>query len=263
MSIHLPFAKYLRIEAGARSALGRMSRSLLSTLLVIGACVGSTLSAEELPVPRSDASVLNVDFENYTDGVVQALNAGVRWLGDPFSGRKEGRTSITEGFAFSGNRAGHAATTAGDEIGRIRLQARYDAPPVNGDSVLEFVFRPVRDEPVELHDFQVFSGAPRAGGQAGLILHATSTDRGQYALHVTHASSDVATRSSDPIAGLPQDEWIRVILHRQRSSGTVELFVGPPGHETSRGVFGDLNPLASIAKVELGDPSTSTSYGSG
>jgi len=243
-------------------------RNMTAVHCAIGAwliCGSSVLIAEEaVKVPRSDARVLHVDFENYTDGVVQALNAGVRWLGDPFSGRKEGTTSVTRGFSFAGRRAGHTSTTAIGEIGRIRLQARYDAPAIEGDSMFEFVFRPARDELVKMQDFMVCTGRSRDGQPAGLVLHATSVNDGTYELDVTHASPEGRrVRLKGAITKLPQRKWVRVVQYRRPSNSTVELFVGTPGAETHRGAFPDLNSGDRIEKVELGDASKTDGYGTG
>lgn len=217
------------------------------------------------PVPRSDGRVLHVDFENYSDGIVQPLNAGIRWLGDPFSGRKQGIVRVTRGDAFAGRRAGLVSTTVGDEIGRIRLQPRYDAPSVTGETVTEFVFRGDADAAME--DFVIWSARSAGDKHVGLILHAVKkSDEPTFGIEVTHASTPGSTRMrhSRPTAGtFAADQWMRVIQHRRPSDKEVELWAGMPGQEKLLGVYFDLDAAAAVATVELGDTSPQTARGTG
>ncbi len=217
--------------------------------------------------PRSDARVLHADLEHYTDGVVQPLNAGVRWLGDPFAGRPEGTVSITRDFAFAGSRCAHVRTDRNDRIARIRLQKRFDAPAVTGDAVAEVVFRPVRDKAVDLEDITVLEIKAYSGGAAGVIVRATGDAKiGTYRLDVLHGDEkdpSKRVRADGVVKGLKQAEWIRVIQHRRKGSGRVDLWVGPPDRERRVGTWADLDPAADLGRVEIGDTSTSKYRGSG
>ncbi|MFV2069607.1 MAG: hypothetical protein ACC645_21795 [Pirellulales bacterium] len=240
--------------------------------------------------PKSTAHVLHADFENYTDGVVQALNAGVRWLGDPFSMRNEGVVEVTRTFGFSGSRCAHVASTQPGQIARVRLQSRYDAPAVEGDEVIEFVFRPVLEGGADLRDLTIWT----AGGPAGLTLLANGdADSGTYRVDVVHASADPGEKSartesseaasqtnepgSENVAQrpqvsavrkakeqrLPQDAWTRFVMHRKKSVGMVELWAGPPGAEALVGNYPDLDPAVPVRGAELGDTSLEHHFGSG
>jgi hypothetical protein len=215
------------------------------------------------PLPRSDARVLHADFENYVDGVVQPLNAGVRWLGDPFSGRNEGTVAITREFAFSGSRCAHVETLEPDQIARIRLQRRFDAPAIKGDTVTELVFRPVRTDATNLRDLTVWS----AGSRAGLTVLANgAADTGVYRLDVVHGGGSgnaVSARTDSVLSALPQNEWIRVIMHRHADSGLVGFWAGPPDNESYVGSYPDLRPEAEFRTAEIGDTSEGKYQGSG
>jgi hypothetical protein len=221
--------------------------------------------ADEPPsaVPRSDGQVLHVDFENYVDGVVQALNAGVRWLGDPFTNFNQGRVEITTGGAFAGRRAALVATSSRDQIARVRLQSRFDAPRIDDDTVVEFVFRAGDKE--ELEDLLVWSASSSEGHPVGLIVQAQSSPGGDVRFDVTHAravGSPDRRRTLGVFKSAPA-EWIRVIQHRRRRDGVVELWAGAPGAEKRVGVYPDLGSNAQVAKVELGDTSQESIRGSG
>ncbi len=217
--------------------------------------------------PRSDARVLHANFENYRDGIVQPLNAGVRWLGDPFAGRNEGTVQITRDFGFSGNRAGHVSSSSPKQIARIRLRSRHDAPTVSGDVVMEFLFRPTKSGSAELDELVIWSAKSDQRQPIGLSLFArSSTQDDRYQIDVEHARSvrsKTRQRTAAVLRDLTSSEWIRVILHRRRDSGKVDLWAGRPGAERSVGTFADLAPAADPATVELGDTSTKTFHGSG
>jgi Rhamnogalacturonan lyase family 11, C-terminal domain len=213
-------------------------------------------------LPRSDARVLHVDFENYQDGVVQALNAGVRWLGDPFANREEGTVEITRGFSFSGNRCAHVETAKPDQIGRVRLQKRYDMPDVEGDAVVEVVFRPVEADATDLDDLTVWSS-----GRAGLTLFANGTAKtGTYRLDVLHGGApgnNDPARTDSVATNLKQDEWVRIVMCRKVENGMVSLWAGRPDGEAYVGAFPDLNPHAPLSRAEIGDTSEDKHRGSG
>ena len=211
---------------------------------------------------RSDARVLHVDFEDYVDGVVQVLNAGVRWLGDPFAKRNEGTVEITQDYAFAGTRCGHVATDDPGQIARIRLQPRHDAPDVDGDTVVEFVFRPVREGAVDLQDLTVWS----ADDNAGLALLANgAAETGTYRLDVIHgAPGDTPwARTDGVLTNLRQDEWLRVVMRRKTAAAPVDLWVGPPDDEGYVGTFPDRNAEAGLFRIELGDTSEEEYQGAG
>ncbi|MBN1347661.1 MAG: hypothetical protein JXQ73_33550 [Phycisphaerae bacterium] len=217
--------------------------------------------------PRSDARILHVDFENYTDGVVQPLNAGIRWLGDPFSGRKAGTVEVTKGFAFGGSRCGHIRTEEKDQIGRIRFQKRFDAPSMEGDSVVEVIFRAVRDGAVDMEDIVVLEPQSKVGGPVGLAIRASGEARsGTYRLDVVHAEargSKKPARADGVVEGSRQGEWLRLILHRRKAEGVVDLWVGRPDRQERVGTWPDLDADADLGRAEVGDTSTSKQRGSG
>jgi len=248
-----------------------MKTSTLTLVFLVTLNLGTTatIAAQELPSkpPRSDARRLHVDFENYVDEIVQALNAGVRWLGDPFSGRKEGKIEISQSNAFAGKRAAFISTSKPAEIGRLRLQRRFNAPKITGDMVVEFMFRVGENSQGKLNDFTLWSARSSRGRSVGLILkvnHGASTSEPQIAL--THASA-VGTKSQQtttlPLKQLASAGWIRVIQNRRREKGTVELWAGVPDDEKLLGIFPDLDKTGDLATVELGDTSTKISFGTG
>ena len=136
--------------------------------------------------PRSDACVLHVDCENYEDNLVGLLNAGVRWLGEPFVPGEFGTTEVTKGFAFAGKRALFAESTKRKQRAQIRLGKRFDAPKEPGPCVMEFVYRPVKSKPVTLSDWIVWQplGSDWTPG-LGIELRATGGAKaGTYAIYV-------------------------------------------------------------------------------
>jgi len=244
-----------------------MSKRFSLTYRLLFGCFAFILSSCAVEAaPRSDARVLHVDFENYVDGVVQALNAGVRWLGDPFSGRNEGVVVVTKDFGLNGNRCGYVNSKQVDQIARIRLQRRFDAPTVLGDEVIEFAFRVTREEPTELEDLLLCSVRSKSG-RTGVEILANGTAReSTYQLDVRSADkpgSKELLRKDAVVSGLHQDEWIRIVQHRKRSAGIVELWAGPLNEEVMVGTFFDADPAEDSFTLELGDGSTSTSRGAG
>jgi len=247
------------------------SKTLWTTLLLVLTCLSPLIVKAEAQIqasaPRSDGRLLHVDFENYVDGVVQALNAGVRWLGDPFSGRKQGRVEITRSGAFGGSRAAFVATSAADEIGRVRLQRRFDAPHIAGDMVMEFVFRPSPENAGKLETLTLWSAHSSSGNPVGLTLNANrETSEDSLKITVTHTASlgsrDTKTASIE-MKDSSTSKWIRLIQYRRRKQQTVELWGGAPGSENLLGTFADLDPLSDLVGVEFGDTSTSANVGSG
>ncbi|NUM53897.1 MAG: hypothetical protein HUU46_09665 [Candidatus Hydrogenedentes bacterium] len=215
-------------------------------------------------MPRADGGVLHADLENYTDGVVQALNAGVRWLGDPFSNANEGVVQITRGDAFAGARCAHVATESADQIGRVRFQPRFDAPKPGGDSIAEFVYRPTADGLSPLNEFVVWSAKGSSGQPAGVTIIANSdVGAATYRLDVIHAGQKEPARTDRVVGDVKQNAWIRIVLHRERASGTVRLFAGAPDNESLVGTYPDLDAGSDIHQIEVGDTSASERYGSG
>jgi hypothetical protein len=212
--------------------------------------------------PRSDARILHVDFENYVDGFVQPLNAGVRWLGDPFSDREQGAVEILSNFGYDGSRSGHVKSDREQQIARIRLQHRYDAPQLSGDEVIELVFRVTRTGTSNLEDLLVCSIRSRSGEPVGVeVLANGDASAGTYGLSVRNPKKKEDGRSV--IEGLDQTQWYRLIQHRKRAEGVVDIWWGPPAEEGLIGAFPESHSEARSYAVELGDGSTSTCRGSG
>ena len=223
---------------------------------LLAASGGSQLKT--VSAPRSDGSVLHVDFEHYVDRVIGILNAGVRALGYPFGERpnRQHKVAITTdaAVAFAGSRCGYAFSAKNNQTARIRLQARFNAPRLRGREIIEFVFRPVRDKPVDLEEFGVWSG----GG--GVHLLATgSAKSGTYGLAVAHAKGRTPTVVED----LPQSKWIRVIVDRRRSRKTAELWIVTADGEKRIGQYPDRGPKSSTTYADIGDTSKQKNRGSG
>lgn len=237
-----------------------MIPSLLFLLMV-------NASNAEDQVPSSNGILLNADLENYTEGYVQPLNAGVRWLGDPFSGRKEGTVEITTGFAFQGKRAGHIQSTTADEIARIIFQSRYNAPEVSGDTVCELIYRPVNTNPVDLEGIRLWECRSRKGQKAGLVLIAKgSAETGTYSVDLLQGDPDGNQEPvlvKEVLKDLPQDQWIHYVLYRKKNEKAVQLWAGEQDHEQLIGTYRDLNAEADLHTVETGDTSGKQDYGSG
>lgn len=212
--------------------------------------------------PRSDGRVLNADLENYVDGVVQVLNAGVRWLGYPFSGIEEGTVEITRDFGFSGRRCAHLATDRPEQTARIQMQRRFDAPRMAGDTVAEVMYLASRDGGIDLRDLTVWSAESTSGEQVGLTLVANGTAQsGTYRLDVLHGGE---TGGDEGVGeSLAQNEWVRIILHRRKQEGMVDLWLGPPGREQRVGSYPDLSPEGDLLRIEAGDSSKEEHHGEG
>ena len=218
-----------------------------------------------LPPPRSDGAVLHVDAERYVDTLTGLNNAGVRWLGEPWIKEAHGVTEVTRGFAFAGERALHAATTARKQRAMIRVLARADAPAPPEVTVVEFVFRPVRSRPVELRDWIVFQPCDSDMDRpTGITLTASgSADSGRYDIDVLEGGGRRPRRRRQVVTGLSQRRWTRFILMRRKGSPTVQLWAGAPGRERFAGAFADQDPDTPILAARLGDDSSSAIVGSG
>lgn len=246
-------------------------RSLFASALFV-ACVCLCLSitpnthADSSAAPRSDGRILHVNFENYVDGVVQPLNAGVRWLGDPFSNRDEGVVEITSAYGFTGQRCAHIASGRPDQIARIRLQKRFDAPCVNVETVFECMFRAVHGQPVDIDDLTLWRTASSDREGVGLTLLANgSAEEGTYRVDVRYRDrlTGEVVRRDGVVDGIEQCEWIQIIQHRKKNEGVVELWLGMPGQTRRVGSFGDLSRDRHLFTIEIGDTSTKTCTGSG
>lgn len=228
---------------------------MLVVVLLAGA-LGQPVGAQ-----RSDGSILHVDFENHIDEGVGFLNAGVRWVGYPFSEIKQKISAIVvdPNVAFGGSRCGYVWTDRPEQRGRITLQPRADQAN-RADAVAEFVFRPVSARAVAIEDFVVWSAEQNRGGAVGVVLFAHgSAASGTYALSV----KDARRVHRDVVRDLLQTEWVRILIHRNRSERKVSIAVGPPGREKAVGEFEDINAQGDVARVELGDISETGVVGSG
>ncbi|MCC6697196.1 MAG: hypothetical protein IT365_16325 [Candidatus Hydrogenedentes bacterium] len=241
------------------------TRGYLIGVLVLTACTaGRVFAAPGDPAPRSDGSVLHVDFEQYADGWVGPLNAGVRQLGDPFTSIKQKDVRILRdaGIAYEGQRCAYVSTNLADQRGRIILQRTFDAPEAANEAI-EFMFRVTQGGTVDLEDFVVWSAMGYARGTTGITLYANGrASDGTYALDI-QAGGDTPGRTAGALTGLPQREWIRFVLVRDRAGKTVNLWAGAPGKETWVGQFADIAPDIAIGRAEFGDVSSETSRGSG
>ena len=221
-------------------------------------------AATGVPAPRSDGSVLNVDFEHYADGWVGPLNAGVRQLGDPFTNikQKEVRILGEQDLAYEGNRCAYVFTNMADQRGRILLQRRFDAIEA-ADEVIEFMFCATQSGAVNMEDFVVWSTMGYASGAAGIALYANArASDGVYAIDV-QAGGATPERKANVLTGLQQQEWLRFVMARNRANKSVDLWAGAPGKEAWVGQFPDFAPEIAIGRAEFGDVSSETSRGSG
>ncbi len=218
-----------------------------------------------LPPPRSDGAVLHVDAERYVDTLTGLNNAGVRWLGEPWIREAHGVTEVTRGFAFAGERALHAATTARKQRAMIRVLARADAPEAGEATVVEFVFRPVRSRPVDLSGWIVFQPCDSdMDRRTGIALIANGTaDSGRYDIDVLEGGGRRPRRRRQVVTGLSQRRWTRFILMRRKGAPTVQLWAGAPGKERFAGAFADQDPATPILAARVGDDSSSAIVGSG
>jgi len=239
----------------------------MKTLLGLTMGVLSIVSAGAAAraVPRSDGRVLHVDFENYVDRVIGPLNAGVRWLGYPFSGKKQGKLAIIndKDQAFSGSRCGYAFSRRPEQTSRILLQRRFDAPDLGGGEVVEFVYRPVGAEPVDIKNFTVADPLGYKGGGVGIAIYANGRAAGgTYDLDVGCGRGS-KRRVAKVVRGLDQRVWVRIIFRRIKSDRSVVLWVGRPGKEKRIGKYPDRDPTTGIGQLEIGDPSDKKNRGSG
>ncbi|MCC7352082.1 MAG: hypothetical protein IT446_16095 [Phycisphaerales bacterium] len=221
------------------------------------------MTTAQRPAPRSDGTTLHVDFEDVGGGVfMNILNAGVRWLGDPFSDLKQGVVTITDdpALSFGGSRAAHVRTDEVDQRGRIMLQRRFDAPPSVDDVVAEFVFRVTEGAASDLDDFVLWSTQSYEGGPCGIALYGCGhAGQGAFDVVVEDAQGELKRRTV--AAGLPQNRWHRFILHKQ--GGNVALWIGEPNQEAFCGEFEDIEPEMEWGQVVLGDLSNAQGKGSG
>jgi hypothetical protein len=209
-----------------------------------------------MKVPRSDGSILHVDFEAVTDGLVVARNAGV--VLDYGSGAR-----ILNNFAYRGRRCAHIACSENNETAQIRLVRAWDAPVVVDGAVLEFVFRPVVEEPIDLVHWPIVRCYGRSEGleepePVAVELRANGeAGEGTYGIEVYSDKAIVA----GGIEGLPQAEWTRFVLYRKEDQ--VELYAGPPRKEKRVASYPDLSIDGEIYCVALGNAGDRDARGSG
>ena len=218
----------------------------------------------DLVPPRSNASVLHVDAEHYVDDLIGVNNAGVLWLGEPWAPGEFGVTEVTQGFAYAGRRALHAATTTVRQRAMIRLAARGEAPAA-ATQVIEFMFRPVRSRPVRLADWIVYRGHARdqtTPAAIGLIAHGGMRS-GRYRIDVQEGGGRRPRVRTGVLTDLPQRRWTRFILLRCPQAATVQLWAGPPDRERFVGSFVDLGRNVDALTARLGDDSSKGIVGSG
>ena len=204
---------------------------------------------------RSDGTTLHVDFENVTDTLIVARNAGVlldAWTRDPRS-----RIRIVDTFAFDGRRCVHIAAS-GAQGTYVRLIRAYDADPACEDAVLEFVYRPALDTPVDLVNWLVLGCSRPDGTPVAIELRATgSASEGTYAVDVIAGEGTV----SSALENLSQTAWIRFILHRHE--GIVDLYAGPPDEEVLVGTYPDRRPEDELYAIAFGNAHDETTQGAG
>ena len=238
------------------------------------------LENDKETVVRSDASTLNVDFENFSDTLICARNAGV--IMDP-----ESRAKVLDTFGFEGTRCAHIAVTAPEERCRLQLLRAFDAPRAGDNCVLEFVYRPVLGTGVNLDNWPIIKcytqgGAPGAFEAEFLndpafcmdgVIDENSRDiPRQVALELRangKASEgtynvSVAGRDRNSVCvktGLPQAAWMRFIMHRRDAK--VDLYIGTPGAEELIGTYDDLLSEGELYSMTIGNPEDPDARGSG
>ncbi|GMV90876.1 MAG: hypothetical protein AMXMBFR82_06540 [Candidatus Hydrogenedentota bacterium] len=223
-------------------------------------CVTTLHAAERLPLPRSDGQTLHVDFEQYADGWVGPVNAGVRWLGDPFTDIKQNVVDVLRepDAAFAGERCAYVFTNVPDERGRVMFQRAYDAPEFEYE-VIEFVFRPAREGAADLNKFEIWTGLGYSSGKVGIQLIANGdVASGAYVVDVVSVE-----RHEKVLTDLAQTQWMHFVLRRDRAAKTVDLWAGPPDSEVFIGTYPDLDPERATGRAEVGDTSSETVIGSG
>lgn len=209
-----------------------------------------------MKVPRSDGRILHVDFEAVTDTLIVARNAGV--ILDYGT-----RARILDNFAYQGRRCAYIACLEAGQEAQLRLIPAWNAPLARDGAVLEFVFRPVVEEGVDLTGWPVvrcLSRGDRENAPAPVALELRARGKateGTYDVEVVSGKAIVAAG----ISGLPQGAWTRFILHR--CEGQVELYAGPPGEERQVGRYPDLDPEGELYCILLGNQGDPWARGSG
>jgi hypothetical protein len=234
---------------------------------------------QSLPTPvRADGTTLHVDFEQVSDTLIIARNAGV-----VLDFQTPAR--ILDNYGYDGQRCACITANGAGEAARIRLLRGCDSPMATEDAVVEFVFRVTRSQPIDLVNWPIVSffssasvtrsykprnldhpvfddptmeaadGRPRA---VLLGLRASGLAReGTYRIDVSDRHAVVAGVAE----GLPQAAWLRFILHRQRPR--VSLFIGRPGREQYVGSYEDRWSQGEVYAVLLGNPAGPQVQGSG
>ena len=247
--------------------IGGWSLSWLAMAVLVAVGVRAADGRPSLPTrqaPRSDGQTLHVDFEQYVDRAVGLLNAGVRTLGKPFAEKAFNQHKVAvlrdPKVAFAGARCGYASSRKAKQTAEMALQRRFDAPEVRGNEVTELVFSPGIGGAVDLEDFLVWDPRRYQGGGVGIRLSAKGKAAdGTYDLDVQGAGRPVR----GAVKGLPQGEWVRIIMLRRRRAKKVDLWIIRESGEQKIGSFADRNPGGATGRADLGDTSTRSARGSG
>ena len=233
-------------------------------LSIFGSLAAGALAERATAPPRSDGCSLHVDLENYTDGFFAPLNAGVVTVGMHEllgTSEAEGRSAVMSDFGFDGRRCLSIRNTTGKQPVRVSVQKRFDAFDCAEDSVIEFVFRPVREGNVQLRDWLVWDARDRSGASVGLKLFVESeADSDVCTLDVVEGDASRPNRAGPRESvrrnavgkGLKQNEWTRFILHRRGKGEKVALWAGSPDDEQFIGVFTDLYSAGAFHHARLG-----------
>jgi hypothetical protein len=164
-----------------------VSGFLMTACSVTTSPAGETMST---PAPRSDGRVWNIDFEGFMDGGAGFLNAGVRQLGDGAPDVRQAEAFIVNARskAFSGDKCAQIVTKKPGPGAQIGLQRRFDASEA-ADEVIEFVYRPTADKPVNLAEFVLWAAV------GSFLLSSSAKPRRR-----SSASGTVATSESRRIS---------------------------------------------------------------
>ena len=170
---------------------------------------------------------------------------------------------VLPSFGFSGAGCACIECPQAGQEGLIHITPEPGMPPVGDGAVLEFVFRPVIERPVDLEGFPLVrvlgsDGAGEAGWPVMVELRARGkATTGVYDIEVT--SGKAITGSGG--ASLPQAEWVRYVLHRR--DGQVALYVGLPGAERAIAAYPDFDPDAGLSEILLGNAGNPWARGTG
>ena len=205
--------------------------------------------------PRAAASTLHVDFEKVTDTLVMARNGGV--FLDPWTRDPRSRIRILDSFGFQGRRCAHIAASGATGTS-LRLLRAHDAPRACNDAVLEFVYRPVLENPIDLSDWLILRCETSEGKRVALELRASGhATAGTYSVDVIAGNA----RFPAVVEELPQHVWTRFILHR--CAPLVDLYAGAPDTEAPIGTYADLLPAGETYAIVFGNCAAPAERGAG